>query len=129
MNKLLIVFCAMIIAVLIAVGLNVVPYFDFYAPEDITEFTDLFDYSSQPITNWNGNSHEFKFHQKITSVDGQNIENASVDVLFYSHNRQIAVQSSEIDKLENGSFDLDFTIKLDSEPDAFYYNVTDVNWA
>ena len=30
---------------------------------------------------------------------------------------------------ENGAFDLDFTIKLDSEPDEFYYNVTDVNWA
>ena len=40
----------------------------------------------------------------------------------------IGIKSNTINHTVNGAFDLDFTIKLDSEPDEFYYNVTDVNW-
>ena len=29
--------------------------------------------------------------------------------------------------MQNRTFNLDFTINLDSEPDSFYYNVTDLN--
>ncbi|MDO5824610.1 hypothetical protein [Methanobrevibacter sp.] len=129
MNKILIACVAIVIIVLIAAGLNVIPYFDFYAPEDITQYTDLFDYSNKPITDWNDSSHEFKFYQNIKSVDNQDYENISIDLLFYNHGKIVGIESSNINKTINGTFNLNFTTKLDAEPNAFYYNVTDLNWA
>ena len=128
MNKIFIVIVALIFIILAVIGLNILPFFDFNAPDDITEFTDLFDYSSKPVTNWNENSHEYKFHQKITSINNQKLENAHIDIIFYNHGKLIGIESDDINKTDNGTFDLDFTIKLDCEPDTFYYNVTDVNW-
>lgn len=129
MNKILTIFIVVVIIILVMAGLNIIPYFDFYAPNDITEFTDLFDYSAEPITEWNDSSHEFKFNQKITSFDNEDFKDINIDLLFYNHGKLIGTKSNKINQTEHGDFDLDFIIKLDSQPDAFYYNVTDVNWA
>ena len=96
---------------------------------NLSDDTLLFDYSKQPITNWNENTQEYKFHQKITSANNQDVEKVNIDIIFYNHGKLIGIKSNNINQTENGAFDLDFSIKLDSQPDAFYYNVTDLNWA
>lgn len=127
MNKKLLLLATLVIVILVAVGYHIF-YSEDYIP-DISEDTFLFDFSKQFITNWNENTHEYKFHQKITSADNQDVENVTIDIIFYNQGKLIGIKSNTINQTENGTFDLDFTINLDSEPDEFYYNVTDVNWA
>ena len=122
------VILAIIFILAVFVGLFILPYFDSSNPIDIGENTDRFDYTSKPVTVWNETSHEFKFHQKITSKYNQSFENISIDVIFYNPDKIIGTQSSYVDEISNGSFDLDFTIKLDSQPTSFIYNVPYVNW-
>lgn len=126
-KKILIAIIVFALLILLAAVLNIIPYFDFYAPDDTTEYTDLFDYSAKPIVDWNDSSKEFKWHQKVVSVDNNDFENVSIDLLFYNYGKLIGVQSSDIDETENGTFDLDFKIKLESHPDAIYYNVTNLD--
>lgn len=128
MKKILIVSIVVVIVILVAVGYYFMPYYQLNIP-DVTEDTVLFDYSSEPITNWNENAHEYRFHQKITSFNKQDLKNISIDIIFYKDGKQMGIESNDINEIENGAFDLDFTTKLDAEPDEFYYNVTDLNWA
>ena len=128
MNKnLVLIVVAVLIIILVGVG-----YYFMSGSEDnipnLSNDTVLFDYSKQSTTNWNENTHEYKFHQKITSANNQDVENINMDIIFYNHGEMIGIKSNTINHTVNGAFDLDFTIKLDSEPDEFYYNVTDVNW-
>ena len=127
MNKILIVLVTILIIILVVAGYYLISSSENNLP-NITDETALFDYSNEPVTNWNENSHEYKFHQKITSINNQKLENAHIDIIFYNHGKLIGIESDDINKTDNGTFDLDFTIKLDCEPDTFYYNVTDVNW-
>ena len=122
-----IVFVLAIIFV-VFVGLFILSYFDSSDAVDIDENTDRFDYTSKPVTVWYSSSHEFKFHQIITSKYNQSFDNISIDVIFYNHGKIIGIQSSDIDEIDDGSFDLDFSIKLDSQPTSFIYNVPYVNW-
>ena len=122
-----IVFVLAIIFV-VFVGLFILSYFDSSDAVDIDENTDRFDYTSKPVTVWDSSSHEFKFHQIITSKYNQSFDNISIDVIFYNHGKIIGIQSSDIDEIDDGSFDLDFSIKLDSQPTSFIYNVPYVNW-
>ena len=126
MKKILIL--VLIVVIIICVGLNISSFFDFNAPDDITEFTNLFDYSNEAVINWNEKTHEFKYNHNISSIDNQDFENINIDIIFYNNGKQIGIESNKINKTEDGSFNLNFTKKLNSQPDAFYYNVTDLNW-
>lgn len=127
MNKKVIAF-ALVVIILVTVGFFILPYFDDNEPIDISENTDQFDYTHKPLTVWNESNHEFKFHQKITSKYNQSFENISIDIIFYDNNKLLGIESYNVDDIKNGSFNLDFTVQLDSQPTFFTYNVPYVNW-
>ena len=119
-KKITIVMIAVIVAV-VAIG----AYFGLantFIPES-SPLTELFDYSIEPTTSWNTNKNEYSFSQRISSVNGKNYKNIDIKVNFYKGNDLLDSYESKIDQTENGKFNLDFTKKLEEEPDAFYYDV------
>ena len=119
-KKITIVMIAIIVAV-VAIG----AYFGLantFIPES-SPLTELFDYSIEPTTSWNANKNEYSFSQTISSVHGKDYKNIDIKVNFYKGNDLLDSYESKIDQTENGKFNLDFTKKLEEEPDAFYYDV------
>ena len=119
-RKITIVIIAVIVAV-VAIG----AYLGF-ANNSIPErsqMTDLFDYSIEPTTSWNANKNEYSFSQPISSVNGKDYKNIEIKVNFYKGNDLLGSYDSKIDQTKNGKFNLNFTKKLEEEPDAFYYDV------
>lgn len=110
-----------VIVVVVAIG----AYFGFantFIPES-SPLTDLFDYSIEPETDWNGDRNEYSFSQSIKSVNGNDYEDIDIKVNFYKGNNLLGSYESKIDGTRNGQFNLNFTKKLSEEPDAFYYDV------
>ena len=93
-----------------------------FIPES-SELTDLFDYSIEPVTNWNNDKKEFSFSQSISSIDGKDYKNIDIKVNFYKNNNLLDSYDSKIDSTKDGKFNLNFTKELSEEPDAFYYDV------
>ena len=93
-----------------------------FIPES-SAYTDLFDYSIEPITSWNADKNEYSFNQSIKSVNGKDYKNIEIKVNFYKGNDLLGSYDSKIDQTKNGKFNLNFTKKLEEEPDAFYYDV------
>ncbi|WP_296854738.1 hypothetical protein [uncultured Methanobrevibacter sp.] len=119
-RKITIVIIAVIVAV-VAIG----AYLGFAnnsIPES-SQMTDLFDYSIEPTTSWNANKNEYSFSQPISSVNGKDYKNIEIKVNFYKGNDLLGSYDSKIDQTKNGKFNLNFTKKLEEEPDAFYYDV------
>ena len=119
-RKITIVIIAVIVAV-VAIG----AYLGFAnnsIPES-SQMTDLFDYSIEPTTSWNANKNEYSFSQPISSVNGNDYKNIEIKVNFYKGNDLLGSYDSKIDQTKNGKFNLNFTKKLEEEPDAFYYDV------
>ena len=119
-RKITIVIIAVIVAV-VAIG----AYLGFAnnsIPES-SQMTDLFDYSIEPTTSWNANKNEYSFSQPISSVNGKDYKNIEIKVNFYKGNDLLDSHESKIDQTKNGKFNLNFTKKLEEEPDAFYYDV------
>ena len=119
-RKITIVIIAVIVAV-VAIG----AYLGFAnnsIPES-SQMTDLFDYSIEPTTSWNANKNEYSFSQPISSVNGKDYKNIDIKVNFYKGNDLLGSYDSKIDQTKNGKFNLNFTKKLEEEPDAFYYDV------
>ena len=119
-RKITIVIIAVIVAV-VAIG----AYLGFAnnsIPES-SQMTDLFDYSIEPTTSWNANKNEYSFSQPISSVNGKDYKNIEIKVNFYKGNDLLGSYDSIIDQTKNGKFNLNFTKKLEEEPDAFYYDV------
>ena len=88
-----------------------------------SQMTDLFDYSIEPTTSWNAEKKEYSFSQSIRSVNGKNYKNIDIKVNFYKGNDLLDSHESKIDQTKNGKFNLNFTKKLEEEPDSFYYDV------
>lgn len=119
-KKITIVMIAVIVAV-VAIG----AYFGLantFIPES-SPLTELFDYSIEPTTSWNADKNEYSFSQTISSVNGKNYKNIDIKVNFYKGNDLLDSYESKIDQTKNGKFTLNFTKKLEEEPDAFYYDV------
>ena len=119
-KKITIAIIAIIVAV-VAIG----AYFGLantFIPES-SPLTDLFDYSIEPTTSWNGEKKEYSFSQSIKSVNGNDYKNIDIKVNFYKGNNLLGSYDSKIDSTENGKFTLKFTKELKEEPDAFYYDV------
>ena len=119
-KKITIVMIAVIVAV-VAIG----AYFGLantFIPEN-SPLSELFDYSIEPTTSWNANKNEYSFSQSISSVNGKNYKNIDIKVNFYKGNDLLDSHESKIDQTKNGKFNLNFTKKLEEEPDAFYYDV------
>ena len=93
-----------------------------FIPES-SQQTDLFDYSIEPVTNWNSDKKEYSFSQCINSVDGKDYKNIDIKVNFYKNNNLLDSYDSKIDSTKDGKFNLNFTKELSEEPDAFYYDV------
>ena len=93
-----------------------------FIPES-SQQTDLFDYSIEPVTNWNSDKKEYSFSQCINSVDGKDYKNIDIKVNFYKNNNLLDSCDSKIDSTKDGKFNLNFTKELSEEPDAFYYDV------
>ena len=119
-KKITIVMIAVIVAV-VAIG----AYFGLantFIPEN-SPLSELFDYSIEPTTSWNANKNEYSFSQSISSVNGKNYKNIDIKVNFYKGNDLLDSHESKIDQTKNGKFNLNFTKKLEEEPDSFYYDV------
>ena len=119
-KKITIVMIAVIVAV-VAIG----AYFGLantFIPES-SPLSELFDYSIEPTTSWNANKNEYSFSQSISSVNGKNYKNIDIKVNFYKGNDLLDSHESKIDQTKNGKFNLNFTKKLEEEPDSFYYDV------
>ena len=119
-KKITIVMIAVIVAV-VAIG----AYFGLantFIPES-SPLSELFDYSIEPTTSWNANKKEYSFSQSISSVNGKNYKNIDIKVNFYKGNDLLDSHESKIDQTKNGKFNLNFTKKLEEEPDSFYYDV------
>ena len=119
-KKITIVMIAVIVAV-VAIG----AYFGLantFIPEN-SPLSELFDYSIEPTTSWNANKKEYSFSQSISSVNGKNYKNIDIKVNFYKGNDLLDSYESKIDQTKNGKFNLNFTKKLEEEPDSFYYDV------
>ena len=93
-----------------------------FIPES-SQQTDLFDYSIEPVTNWNSDKKEYSFSQSIKSVDGKDYKDIDIKVNFYKNNNLLDSCDSKIDRTKDGKFNLNFTKELSEEPDAFYYDV------
>ena len=88
-----------------------------------SDLTDLFDYSSEPITEWDEDKKEFSFSQTVSSVDGKDYNDVDIIVELYKENKNIDNYTSHIKSTKDGKFNIKFTTKLSEEPDALYYNV------
>ena len=121
MDKRITIEIIVIIVAVVAIG----AYFGLantFIPES-SPLTDLFDYSIEPTTSWNGEKKEYSFSQSIKSVNGNDYKNIDIKVNFYKGNNLLGSYDSKIDSTENGKFTLKFTKELKEEPDAFYYDV------
>lgn len=121
MDKRITIAIIVIIVAVVAIG----AYFGLantFIPES-SPLTELFDYSIEPTTSWNGEKKEYSFSQSIKSVNGNDYKNIDIKVNFYKGNNLLGSYDSKIDSTENGKFTLKFTKELKEEPDAFYYDV------
>lgn len=121
MDKRITIEIIVIIVAVVAIG----AYFGLantFIPES-SPLTELFDYSIEPTTSWNGEKKEYSFSQSIKSVNGNDYKNIDIKVNFYKGNNLLGSYDSKIDSTENGKFTLKFTKELKEEPDAFYYDV------
>ena len=113
-----------ILAVLIVVvALGVFLAFENSEIPESSDLTDLFDYSSEPITDWNADKKEYSFSQTVSSVDGKDYKDVDIIVEFYKGNENIDNYTSHIKSTKDGKFKINFTTELSEEPDALYYNV------
>ena len=119
-KKITIIMIAIIVAV-VAIG-AFLAISNTFIPES-SEYTDLFDYSIEPITSWNADKNEYSFNQSIKSVNGKDYKNIEIRVNFYKGNDLLDSYDSKIDSTKDGKFELKFTKELSEEPDAFYYDV------
>ena len=121
MDKRITIAIIVIIVAVVAIG----AYFGLantFIPES-SPLTDLFDYSIEPTTSWNGEKKEYSFSQSIKSVNGNDYKNIDIKVNFYKGNDLLGSYDSKIDSTKDGKFNLKFTKELKEEPDAFYYDV------
>ena len=85
--------------------------------------TDSFDYSIEPITNWNKNTKEFSFEQTISSVNGNDYKDIKMNIEFYKNGQLYDTHEINVKNTTDGKFNVNFTAKLNEEPDELYYNV------
>lgn len=123
MDKKSIAFIALIAVVLIAIGGYVLSNTNSIESQ-ISDITASFDFSSEPVTSWDAGTQEYKFKQNVKTFDNKEFKDISMDILFYKDGDLLDTKTVDIDKTNGGAFELDFNVKLDKEPDAFYYNVT-----
>ena len=90
----------------------------------LSQLTDSFDYSKEPMTIWDPHKKEYSFDQNISSANGNDYKDISIDILMFKDGKSLYNHTSTINSTNEGSFNLKFTEKLNEEPDEFYYNVT-----
>ena len=93
------------------------------AKTQVSPLTDIFDYSSMPITTWDNNTKTYTFDQNISSVNGKDYKDITMSIIFYKDNVKINNYTENIAATENGTFNLNFSTNLQDEPDEFYYDV------
>lgn len=90
----------------------------------LSPLTESFDYSMEPMTTWDDSKKEYSFNQNISSANGKDYKDITIDILMYNDGKSLDKHTSTINSTEDGSFNLKFTQRLEGEPDEFYYNVT-----
>lgn len=123
MDKRTIAFIALIVVVLIMIGGYVISNQN-SVESQISDLNVDFDFSNEPVTAWDASTHEYSFKQDVRTFDHKEFKDISMDVLFYKNGKLLDTKTIDIDQTNNESFELDFNVKLDEEPDEFYYNVT-----
>ncbi len=123
MDKRIIAFIALIAVIVIMIGGYVISSSN-SVESQISDITGSFDFSSEPITSWDEDTHEYKFNQNVKTFDKKEFKDISMDILFYKNGKLLDTKTVDINQTKSGSFELDFNAKLDEEPDQFYYNVT-----
>lgn len=123
MDKRIIAFIALIAVIVIMIGGYVISSSN-SVESQISDITGRFDFSSEPVTSWDEDTHEYKFNQNVKTFDKKEFKDISMDILFYKNGKLLDTKTVDINQTKSGSFELDFNAKLDEEPDQFYYNVT-----
>ena len=123
MDKRIIAFIALIAVIVIMIGGYVISSSN-SVESQISDITGSFDFSSEPVTSWDEDTHEYKFNQNVKTFDKKEFKDISMDILFYKNGKILDTKTVDINQTKSGSFELDFNAKLDEEPDQFYYNVT-----
>ncbi len=123
MDKRIIAFIALIAVIVIMIGGYVISSSN-SVESQISDITGSFDFSSEPVTSWDEDTHEYKFNQNVKTFDKKEFKDISMDILFYKNGKLLDTKTVDINQTKSGSFELDFNAKLDEEPDQFYYNVT-----
>ncbi len=123
MDKRIIAFIALIAVIVIMIGGYVISSSN-SVESQISDITGSFEFSSEPVTSWDEDTHEYKFNQNVKTFDKKEFKDISMDILFYKNGKLLDTKTVDINQTKSGSFELDFNAKLDEEPDQFYYNVT-----
>ena len=123
MDKRIIAFIALIAVIVIMIGGYVISSSN-SVESQISDITGSFDFSSEPVTSWDEDTHEYKFNQNVKTFDKKEFKDISMDILFYKNGKLLDTKTVDINQTKSGSIELDFNAKLDEEPDQFYYNVT-----
>ena len=123
MDKRIIAFIALIAVIVMMIGGYVISSSN-SVESQISDITGSFDFSSEPVTSWDEDTHEYKFNQNVKTFDKKEFKDISMDILFYKNGKLLDTKTVDINQTKSGSFELDFNAKLDEEPDQFYYNVT-----
>ena len=123
MDKRISAFIALIAVIVIMIGGYVISSSN-SVESQISDITGSFDFSSEPVTSWDEDTHEYKFNQNVKTFDKKEFKDISMDILFYKNGKLLDTKTVDINQTKSGSFELDFNAKLDEEPDQFYYNVT-----
>lgn len=122
MDKKILIGIIVVIVAVIGAGLFLA-FNDSNMTKDISPLTSSFDYSMDPITEWNKSTKEFSFEQEISSVNGNDYKDIKMNIEFYSGGQPFDTHEVTVDSTENGKFKVNFTEKLDSEPEEIYYDV------
>ncbi|WP_297982167.1 hypothetical protein [uncultured Methanobrevibacter sp.] len=121
-KKIIYLLIAIAVIVVAAAGFSATSNNDTYSLEN-PELTGAFDFSATPTTDWNSENKELNFKQTISTEDGKDYKDIDMKVVFYKGGKLLDEKTINIDKTNDGAFDLDFKVKLQEEPDEFYYDV------
>ena len=97
--------------------------------KEVSPLTESFDFSVEPINNWDENNKELTFKQDVKSINGKDYKNIKMNIEFYKEGKLIDTQEINVNNTTNGKFHIEFTKKLQEEPEEFYYNVIEATEA
>ena len=115
-----------ILVILCIVGGGIIMYDTFNAPPSyvpLTEITHNFTFDDANYT-WVEDSKELNFTQKVYTPHNKDLKDIGVKIDFYNGKNYVGYKYLHIDKSVNGTFDVNFTVKLSEHPNKYVSEIT-----